>query len=64
MIGTILGTLVLPGKIAISDWLTALIAVDSLAILFRWRVSDPLLVAATAVIGLIVFPILQPTWDW
>ena len=27
-----------------------------------WRVSSPLLVAATAVIGLIVFPILQPTW--
>jgi chromate transporter len=55
---------VLPGKIAISDWLTAFIAADSLAILFRWRVSDPLLVAGTAVIGLIVFPILQPTWDW
>ena len=27
-----------------------------------WRVSSPLLVAATAVIGLIVFPILQLTW--
>jgi hypothetical protein len=36
-IGTILGTFVLPGKIAISDWLTALFAAASLAILSRWR---------------------------
>ena len=44
------------------DWLTALIATDGLAVLFRWRVSSPRLIAATAVIGLITFPILQPTW--
>jgi chromate transporter len=61
-IGTILGACVLLGKIAIGDWLTALIAAGSLAVLFRWKVSNPLLVAATAVIGLIAFPILQPTW--
>jgi len=61
-IGTILGACVLLGKIAIGDWLTALIAASSLAVLFRWKVSNPLLVAATAVIGLIAFPILQPTW--
>jgi len=61
-IGTILGACVLLGKIAIGDWLTALIAAGSLAVLFRWRVSNPLLVAATAVIGLVAFPILQPTW--
>jgi len=61
-IGTILGACVLLGKIAIGDWLTALIAAGSLAVLFRWRVSNPLPVAATAVIGLVAFPILQPTW--
>jgi chromate transporter len=61
-IGTILGACVLLGKIAIGDWLTALIGVASLAVLFRWKVSNPLLIAATAAVGLIAFPILEPTW--
>jgi chromate transporter len=61
-IGTILGACILLGRIAIGDWLTALIAIVSLGVLFRFKVSNPALVAATAVIGLIAFPILQPTW--
>jgi chromate transporter len=61
-IGTILGACVLLGKIAIGDWLTVLIALGSLAVLFRFKVSNPLLVAVTAVIGLIAFPLLGPTW--
>jgi chromate transporter len=61
-IGTILGACVLLGKIAIGDWLTVLIAAGSLAVLFRWKVSNPLLVGATAVIGVIAFPLLQPAW--
>jgi chromate transporter len=61
-IGTILGAAVLLGKIAIGDWLTALVALVSLGVLFRWKVSNPLLMAATAVIGLIAFPLLQPDW--
>jgi chromate transporter len=61
-IGTILGACILLGKIAIGDWLTALIGVVSLAVLFRWKVSNPLLIAATAVIGLVAYPILQPAW--
>src|SRR5438874_7129691 len=61
-IGTILGACLLLGKIAIGDWLTALIGVVSLAILFRWKVSNPMLIAATGIIGLIAFPLLQPTW--
>jgi chromate transporter len=61
-IGTILGACILLGRIAIGDWLTALIGLISLAVLFRWKVSNPLLIAATAVVGLIAFPLLQPTW--
>ena len=61
-IGTILGACFLLGKIAIGDWLTALIGIASLAILFRWKVSNPLLIGVTAVIGLIAYPILQPGW--
>ena len=33
-----------------------------LIVLFRWKVSNPLLIAAAAVIGLVAFPLLQPTW--
>jgi len=61
-IGTILGACVLLGGIAIGDWLTALVALVSLVVLFRWKVSNPLLIASAAVIGLIAFPLLQPGW--
>jgi chromate transporter len=61
-IGTILGACILLGRIAIGDWLTAVIGLASLAVLFRWKVSNPLLIAVTAVIGLIAYPILQPGW--
>jgi chromate transporter len=61
-IGTIMGAGVLLGRIAIGDWLTALIAVASLVALARWKVSNPLLVAVTAIIGLVGFEVLKPTW--
>lgn len=61
-IGTILGACILLGRIAIGDWLTAFIGVASLAVLFLWKVNNPILVAATAAVGLIAFPLLQPTW--
>jgi chromate transporter len=56
------GACILLGRIAIGDWLTVFVGVASLAVLFRWKVSNPLLIAATAVIGLIAFPLLQPDW--
>jgi chromate transporter len=61
-IGTILGACVLLGRVAIGDWLTALIGVVALAVLFRWKVSNPLLFAIAACVGLVAFPLLQPTW--
>jgi chromate transporter len=61
-IGTILGACILLGRMAIGDWLTGLISAVSLAILFRWKVSNSLLIAATAIVGLIAYPILQPVW--
>src|SRR5262249_4769105 len=61
-IGTILGACVLLGRIAICDWFPALLAVLSLIVLFRWKISNPMLMAATAIAGLIAFPLLHPTW--
>jgi chromate transporter len=34
----------------------------SLVVLFRWKVSNPLLIAAASAIGLIAYPLLQPAW--
>jgi len=61
-IGTILGACVLLGKIAIGDWFTMLVAALALLVLFRWKVSNPLLIAAAAVAGLVAFPLLHPQW--
>jgi len=61
-IGTIMGAGILLGKIAVGDWLTALIAMVSLVALVRWKVSNPLLVAITSIIGLVGFELLKPTW--
>ena len=62
-IGTILGASVLLAKVAVGDWLTALIFAGSLAALFRFKkLSNPALVAAVAVIGLIAYPLLRPAW--
>jgi chromate transporter len=61
-IGTILGASVLLGRIAIGDWLTILIGLVCLAVLFRWKVSNPLLMGSAAAVGLIAFPLLHPAW--
>jgi len=61
-IGTILGACVLLGRIAIGDWLTVLIGAAALVALFRWQMSNALLIAVTGAIGLIAFPLLHPMW--
>jgi chromate transporter len=61
-IGTILGACVLLGRIAIGDWFTAAVALTSLAALFRWKISNPALMAVTAAAGMVAFPLLQPGW--
>jgi len=61
-IGTILGACILLGRIAIGDWFTVLIALISLGVLMRSKVSNVVLVAATAFVGLLAFPILRPAW--
>jgi chromate transporter len=38
------------------------IGVTSLAVLFQWKVNNPLLITATALVGLIAFPLMQPIW--
>src|SRR5215475_3146400 len=47
---------------AIGTILGACVLLGSLLVLFRWKVSNPWLVAVTAIIGLIAFPLLKPEW--
>jgi chromate transporter len=61
-IGTILGASYLLARVAIGDWLTVLIGLAGLVVLFRWKVSSYALVGAAAAIGLAAYPLLQPTW--
>jgi chromate transporter len=61
-IGTILGACVLLGRIAIGDSFTILVGLLALTALFRWKVSNPLLMAMTAVAGAIAYPLLHPAW--
>ncbi len=61
-IDTIVGASILLGRIAIGDWVTLRVGLGSLVALFRWMLSDPLLIGVCALIGLVAFPLLQPGW--
>lgn len=53
-LGLMMGVTWQLGRAAIIDWLTALLAVVSAVILFRWRINSAWLVLMGAVIGLLV----------
>ncbi len=59
-IGTITGAVVVLGKRSIIDWPTIALAVVTALLLWRVKkIPEPLIVAAAAVIGLIVYPLLK-----
>jgi chromate transporter len=58
-IGAIAGAVVLLAQRAIYDVPTALVALLSLGVLWRFKVSEPILVAAAAVVGLVAFPLFK-----
>ncbi|MGN6528901.1 MAG: chromate transporter [Burkholderiaceae bacterium] len=59
-IGAIAGSVVVIGQRSITDWLTALLAVGTAAALWRFKkVTEPILVIAAAVVGLVAFPLLH-----
>src|SRR6202166_1662310 len=52
--GAIAGSVVVLARRSIYDWPTALIAVVTLAVLFKWKVPEPVVIAVAAVVGLIL----------
>jgi chromate transporter len=57
--GAITGAVVLLGARAIVDWPTALIGLASLAVLWRFKVPEPLLVALSGLVGLVLWPLVR-----
>ena len=57
--GAITGAVVLLGTRAIVDWPTALIGLASLGILWRFKVPEPLLVALSGLVGLVLWPLVR-----
>jgi chromate transporter len=59
-IGAIAGSVIVIGQRSITDWLTALLAVGTAVLLWRFKkLTEPVIVAAAAVIGLVAFPLLH-----
>jgi chromate transporter len=58
-IGALAGAVVVLAYRAIYDLPTAVVALASLAVLWRFKVPEPILVAAAGVVGLIVWPLIK-----
>jgi chromate transporter len=52
--GAIAGSVVVLARRSIYDWPTAVIAVLTVAVLFKWKVPEPLIIAIAAVAGLVI----------
>ncbi len=63
VVGVLAGTTYLVGKPVIGDWLTSLVAlVVLIAPRVRKGIPDQAFVAFGAIVGLIAYPLLRPTW--
>jgi len=57
--GAIAGAVILLARKAIYDVPTALVALVSLAVLWRYKIPEPILVAGSGLVGLIAFALLK-----
>jgi chromate transporter len=59
-IGAIAGAVVVIGQRSITDWVTALLALLTVGVLWRFKkVPEPVIVLAAALLGLGVYPLLR-----
>jgi chromate transporter len=60
-IGAIAGAVIVLGRRSITDIPTALLALSTLTVLWRTKkVPEPIIVVTAAVVGLVVYPLVQP----
>ena len=57
--GAITGAVIVLGARAITDLPTAVIALISLGVLWRYKISEPILVAISGLVGLILWPLIR-----
>ena len=57
--GAITGAVIVLAMRAITDWTTAIIALVSFAVLWRYKISEPIIVTISGVIGLILWPLVR-----
>jgi chromate transporter len=57
--GAITGAVIVLGARAITDLPTAAIGLVSLGVLWRWKISEPILVALSGLVGLILWPLVR-----
>jgi chromate transporter len=62
VVGVLVGTTYLVAKTAIGDVLTIALAAGALVILFLWKIPEPLIVAAGALIGFVAYQLVRPEW--
>jgi chromate transporter len=55
-IGALSGAVVVLGRRSIVDLPTALLALATVAVLWRWKVPEPILICAAALSGLLIYP--------
>jgi chromate transporter len=61
-IGAIAGAVIVIAQRSITDWITAALAVATALVLWRFKkLQEPVVVAAAALIGLAVFPLVHPS---
>ena len=57
--GAITGAVIVLAMRAITDWTTAIIALVSFAVLWRYKISEPIIVIISGGIGLILWPLVR-----
>ena len=57
--GAITGAVLVLADRAITDWPTAIIALVSFGVLWRYKISEPIIVTISGLIGLIVWPLVR-----
>ena len=57
--GAITGAVIVLAVRAITDWTTAIIALVSFGVLSRYKISEPIIVTISGVIGLILWPLVR-----
>ena len=59
-IGAITGAVIVIGQRSITDWATAVLAIVTVAVLWRFKkMPEPLVVVVAAVIGVVVYPLMK-----